>query len=324
MAAAGAPKNAGRKLSKRKRSNAKTELVLQQIDLLQHNPDELPPDGLGNPEAIRGQFNIAVSSVPLQSSSQYMHHLFLFKAAVSITSHLLFFKAAVSIVHHLFLFKAVVSITFHLVLFKAAVSTPFHLVLFKAVVSMFHLLLFKAVVIMACHISSAHHLPIQSCALLRQVEGTPNRNVTQQIGTPTHPYAPQHGLHGIPQGPPTTGTRSFTLKWLMGTTVSRCYGCGKVIQNPPLNCPDDLIVMCHDFHHFQHRITGQLTTSSKPQNVHFYLRLACVRARYPHFVPSSIHVPPNFVHRFQVEHLGRLLLEFGWKPGHWNSENAMI
>ena len=39
-----------------------------------------------------------------------------------ITSHLLFFKAAVSIVSHLFLSKAAVSRTFYLVLFKAAVT----------------------------------------------------------------------------------------------------------------------------------------------------------------------------------------------------------
>ena len=71
MTAAGGPKNAGRKPGKRKRSNAKAQPVLQQIDLLQHNPDELPPDGVGNSEAIGGQFNIAALSVPPQSSSQY-------------------------------------------------------------------------------------------------------------------------------------------------------------------------------------------------------------------------------------------------------------
>lgn len=52
MAAAGGPKNAGRKPSKKKESNAKNQPVLQHIDLLQHNPDELPPDGLSNSEAI--------------------------------------------------------------------------------------------------------------------------------------------------------------------------------------------------------------------------------------------------------------------------------
>ena len=70
MAAAGGPKSAGKKPRKRKRSNAKTQPVLQQIDLLQHNLDELPPEGSGNSEAMGSQFNISAPSVPLQSSSQ--------------------------------------------------------------------------------------------------------------------------------------------------------------------------------------------------------------------------------------------------------------
>ena len=47
----------------------------------------------------------------------------------------------------------------------------------------------------------------------------------------------------------------------MGTRVSRfyrCYGCGEIIQNPPLNCLDDLTVMFREFRHFRHRIIGQL------------------------------------------------------------------
>ena len=49
---------------------------------------------------------------------------------------------------------------------------------------------------------------------------------------------------------------SFTLKWLVGTRVSRCYGCGGVIQNPPLNCPDDLVVMYRDIGQFRHKPLG--------------------------------------------------------------------
>ena len=142
MAAAGVPNSAERKPSKIKRScNAKTQPFLQQIDLLQHNPKELPPEGSGNSEAIRGQFNIAAASDDLQSSSQCN------VPSVALES-----------------------------------SSQYS----------------------ACHIFSAHHLLIQSGAFLRQVEVTPNVIVAQQIGTPTHPYAPQRGLHCIPHAPPTT------------------------------------------------------------------------------------------------------------------------
>ena len=209
MAAAGGPKSAGRKPSKRKRSNAKTQPVLQQIDLLQHKSGELPPEGPSNSEAVSSQYNIAGPSVPLQSNSQYSSN----------------------------------------------------------------------------QISSGQHLPIQNGAFLRQAEA--------QISLPpSHQYVLQSAHTGIPHALPATNGSTFLVKWLMGTRVSRCYGCGGVIQNPPLNCPDDLIVVYRDIRQFRHRITGQLTTSTEPQNVHFHLHLACVRARYPHFVPNSLTSHP--------------------------------
>ena len=249
--------------SKRKRSNAKTQPVPQQIDLSQHNLDELPPEGSGNSEAMGSQFNISAPSVPLQSSGQY-----------SVPSAPLQSSSQYNIPS--------------VPLQSSSQYTPYH-------------------------ISTANYFPIQDGAF--EVEATPNHISTQQIGTSTHPYAPQSAPLSILHAPPTANGSLFTLKWLLGTRVSRCYGCGGVIQNPPLNCPDDLIVVYRDIRQFRHRITGQLTTSTEPQNVHFHLRMACVRARYPHFVSSSLHVPPDIATRFNVEHLSRLLLEFGWTPG---------
>ena len=78
---AGGPKSARRKPSKRKRSNAKTQPVLHQIDLLQHKlQDEFPPD---QAQATLKQW---VASLTFQP------HLSLFKAAVNIASHLFLFK----------------------------------------------------------------------------------------------------------------------------------------------------------------------------------------------------------------------------------------
>lgn len=144
-----------------------------------------------------------------------------------------------------------------------------------------------------------------------------NRIFQQQIGqTPANRCSGQSALvTDFMRAPPGTIGNAFVLKWLVGTKVSRCYGCGGGIQNPPLNCPDDLVVMYRDIRQFRDRVTGQLTASAEPQNVHFHLRLACVQARYPHFMPACLHVSPDFVTKFRVEHLNRLLLEFGWTPG---------
>ena len=140
MAAAGGPKSAERKPSKREKGHAMPR-PSRFFSRLQHNPKELPPEGSGKSEAIRGQFNIAAASDALQSSCQ-----------CNVPS--------------------------------VALESSSHYSI--------------------CHIFSAHHLLIQSGAFLRQVEVTPNLIVTQQIGTPTHPCAPQRGLHGIPHAPPTT------------------------------------------------------------------------------------------------------------------------
>ena len=37
--------------------------------------------------------------------------------------------------------------------------------------------------------------------------------------------------------------RAFSLKWVMGTTVRKCYGCGTAIVNPPLQ-QEHLFVLC--------------------------------------------------------------------------------
>ena len=49
------------------------------------------------------------------------------------------------------------------------------------------------------------------------------------------PYSGQNG------GMLNSSTNNFTLKWLAGTRVTRCYGCGGDITNPPLDAPDDLM-----------------------------------------------------------------------------------
>ncbi|KAJ7370714.1 hypothetical protein OS493_030468 [Desmophyllum pertusum] len=164
------------------------------------------------------------------------------------------------------------------------------------------------------HHPLSQHFPMHNDAFLRQGEATANRVLTQQNGQPPpNQYGLQNALalHALP----ATNVNQFLLKWLVGTRVSRCYGCGGAIQNPPLNFQTILLWCTATSVNFRTRITGQLKTGTEPQNVHFHLRLACVRSRYPEFATSSLHVPPDFLSFFRVEHLNRLLLEFGWTPG---------
>ena len=107
----------------------------------------------------------------------------------------------------------------------------------------------------------------------------------------------------------------FRLKWVAGTTVSRCYGCNGEITNPPISIPDDLVVVYRDIRQFRERETGQLRLTTAPQNVHFHLRANCIRARYQNFPgASALFVPQEFRRYFHHEHILRLNAEFGWTP----------
>lgn len=239
MATDGGPKSAGRKPSRRKRSNTKTQPVHEYIDLLQDRSSmDVPSHGQNDALPVSYQ----CSSVPVP-------------AHVTVPS----------------------------------VSPPSNGLLTGGHYSI-------------NHFASSYPLAHQNSAF----PFTSDSISVQQVGMPFPNY--QHAIL-------SPGVNSFVLKWLPGTRVSRCYGCGGEIQNPPLNFPDDLIVMYRDIRQYRDRNTGQIHSTSEPQNVHFHLRLACVRARYPNFVTSSLHVPPDFVQRFRLEHLERLMLEFAWTPG---------
>ena len=109
---------------------------------------------------------------------------------------------------------------------------------------------------------------------------------------------------------PQSGS-SFGLKWVMGTTVSRCYGCGGEILNPPQAVPDDLVIVHKDIRQYRDRNTGQIQFTREPQNVHFHLKSACIRMRYPHFTSNALIISQDFARYFQLEHIERLGNEFG-------------
>ena len=127
----------------------------------------------------------------------------------------------------------------------------------------------------------------------------------------TNPYANQgsslsnHG-NDLPAG-------AFQLKWVQGTTVKKCYGCGGDIQNPSVQRLDDLVVVCRDFRQYRDRMTGQLTRSTTTQNVHFHLRWQCILTQYPRFHSGLLVISPAFQALLHQEHRHRLSVNFGWK-----------
>ena len=86
---------------------------------------------------------------------------------------------------------------------------------------------------------------------------------TSPFEPPTNPYVNQ-GSGVINQGNSLPAS-AFQLKWVQGTTVKKCYKCGGDIQNPPVQRPDDLVVVCRDFRGTE--MTEQLRRSSAKRSL---------------------------------------------------------
>ena len=96
--------------------------------------------------------------------------------------------------------------------------------------------------------------------------------------------------------------QGFALKWVNGTTFTRCYGCGMEIPNPPKIPLEELVIVSRDYRDHRHRLTGQIQYSSNSQNVHFHLSVSCVLARCNNFVPANVVIPNDFLPYLSNEH----------------------
>ena len=80
------------------------------------------------------------------------------------------------------------------------------------------------------------------------------------------------GWHSQPivSTPSLLSYQGFALKWVNGTTGTRCYGCGMEIPNPPKIPLEELVIVSRDNREYRHRLTGQIQYSSNIQNVHLH------------------------------------------------------
>ena len=102
------------------------------------------------------------------------------------------------------------------------------------------------------------------------------------------------------QQQPEVQRNSFILKWKAGTTVLKCCGCRKKIQNSPKFAPDDLVMAYKDIRQFADPVTGVLRYSDATQNVHFHLQSVCVRTRYPNFNYTWLDTTSNAAVYFTI------------------------
>ena len=94
----------------------------------------------------------------------------------------------------------------------------------------------------------------------------------------------------------------FALKLITGTTVTRCYGCGMEIPNPPKISLEELVIVSRDYQEYRHRVTGQIQYSANIQNMHFHLSISYVLARCNNFVPANVVILTYFLPYLSNEH----------------------
>lgn len=277
MALSGGPKSAGKKPSNRKRSNAKSQPVHETVDLLQDPPTPTK-------KQAKEDFHVQFEQRPSMAFNKPLPH----DTSGGLGQNQCLSQQGL---HQMYL-----------------QSSPHNRLPGENAMG------FNSVFTPAASLQNSGFLPGQSqypSPFSHQIGG-----ITSHVGCDSfnincahqQPYSGQSG------GMLNNSTNNFTLKWLAGTRVTRCYGCGGDIQNPPLDAPDDLIIVYKDIRRYRDKHTGQLHCTNTPQNVHFHLRIACVRAQYPHFTGRCLLVPMEFAPRFRLEHFNRLTSEFGWTP----------
>ena len=121
-----------------------------------------------------------------------------------------------------------------------------------------------------------------------------------RVGTPPLISVPQQNMN------------PFYLKKLTGN-IRVCQGCRGSLWLADGRIPDPpygFAVACLKKRPF-HDQSGTLKTPSRPAAVHYHVRLPCVCAGDPGFVPTALLVPTDVAVMLSSEHLQLLQLEFG-------------
>lgn len=111
---------------------------------------------------------------------------------------------------------------------------------------------------------------------------------------------------------PTPNTNSFFVRAIEGN-IRMCQGCRTSLRNsdgsiplPPYN----IAIARFERRSYRDK-NGILQTPVREQAVHYHLKLACVKATCPDFVPSSLVIPPDMLKKLTMTHMEYLRLVFG-------------
>ena len=105
----------------------------------------------------------------------------------------------------------------------------------------------------------------------------------------------------------------FFLKALTGN-IRICQGCRGSLRLADGSIPQppfDLVVARMERRSF-YDVTGAVRVPTRPSAAHYHLKLACIKAVDPHFLPSTqLQVPPDIIIKLTMKHRQYFAAEFG-------------
>lgn len=111
------------------------------------------------------------------------------------------------------------------------------------------------------------------------------------------------------EGSEKSGNVGYHLKFLMGTQIRSCYGCGQPIRIPPhVPQPPFDIVICQKEYRTYYK-DGELKLTLQPQNVYYHCKVGCVLQKHEDF-DKNVVSHKNITERLSPIHRAYLAAHF--------------
>lgn len=106
---------------------------------------------------------------------------------------------------------------------------------------------------------------------------------------------------------------TFSLKYLQGTRIRSCYGCGNPIRSdlsyipPP---PHDIVVSYKERRYYRDPASHELRLTQNEENTYYHMVRRCVLQKHPVFQSSMLKVPPAILSSLQDTHRTHIFEQF--------------
>lgn len=122
--------------------------------------------------------------------------------------------------------------------------------------------------------------------------------------------SPSYNYNFSSYSPFSSNAPIFRLRFLKGTRIRSCYGCGNPIRSdttyvpPP---PHDIVVSYKERRYYRDPATQELRLTQNEENTYYHCMLRCVNLKHPSFIGSMLEIdetrpslqPVHFMHLYE-------------------------